>query len=254
MKNDPKYTVAYNHQKIERIIYNFPLIFRKKEIVRYLFESFRYLKEHDLLPQESKMLLDSSVLNCRVIVIGDTRVGKTSLMNRLVFDTFDEDQAITVGASHQMLLKDVDGQKLQVQIWDTAGQERFKSLGPIYFRKSAGCIAVYDQTNSDSFTNLEEWIKSFTEVAGSNTVIGIAANKADLEEEKEVSFVEAQRWADHNNYLIEETSAKEGSGINELFQKLCQKLIIRQQNLRESDYPQRALNVKDIKEPEKSCC
>ena len=190
------------------------------------------------------MIQDSSIINCRVIVIGDPRVGKTCLMNRLVFDTFDENQATTVGASHELIMKGIENKTLQIQIWDTAGEERFKSLGPIYFRKSAGCIAVYDETLPDSFTNLEGWIQSFTDVAGKNTVIAIAANKSDLADDKSIDFQEAKKWAENNNYLIEETSAKEGTGIINLFQELCHRLLERQKTIKDEDVP-RYLNNKE---------
>ena len=183
------------------------------------------------------MILDSSIINCRVIVIGDPRVGKTCLVNRLVFDTFDENQASTVGASHELIMKDIEDKILQIQLWDTAGEERYKSLCPIYFRKSAGCIAVYDETIPDTFTNLEGWIQSFTDIAGKNTVIAIAANKSDLTDDKTIDFKDVKKWAENNNYIIEETSAKEGTGILNLFQELCHRLVERQKTVKDEDTP-----------------
>ncbi|EAY18958.1 small GTP-binding protein, putative [Trichomonas vaginalis G3] len=174
------------------------------------------------------MFVDSSIVNCRIIVIGDTLVGKTCLLNRLVFGIFNENQASTIGATHQIITKEIDGRILQVQIWDTAGQEKFKSLGPIYFRNSSGAIAVYDETNAKSFENLSEWIKSFRDVAGPNTVIAVAANKSDCTDQKQVAFGKAKQWADQNKYLIRETSAKEGEGISDLFMELAT-TILRQQ-------------------------
>lgn len=174
------------------------------------------------------MYLDSSIINCRIIVIGDTLVGKTSLLNRLVFGIFNENQPSTIGAEHQLITKEIDGRILQVQIWDTAGQEKFKSLCPIYFRNSSGAIAVFDQTNAKSFENLSEWIRSFREVAGPNTVIAIAANKSDCVESKQVSFSKVKQWADQNKYIIRETSARDGEGISDLFLELAT-TILRQQ-------------------------
>lgn len=199
------------------------------------------------------MFVDSSILNCRIIVIGDTMVGKTSLMNRLVFNKFDEAQSSTVGATHQLLLNEVDGDKLQVQIWDTAGQEKFKSLGPIYFRNSSGAIAVFDETNQESFRNLEEWIKSFTDVAKKNTVIAIAANKSDLPN-KTVDFEEAKKWALSNGYLIAETSAKDGIGICDLFKEMTSKLLKILKEGKDNDYPRRQLDAADVNGESKCFC
>ena len=115
-----------------------------------------------------------------------------------------------------------------MQIWDTAGQERFRSLGAIYFREADAAIAVYDITKRLTFENLEMWINDFINVAGDMKTIVIVANKCDLEEDSEVSFQEAESWAQAKNYMIRQTSAKTGEGINELFSDLAHTILLNQ--------------------------
>lgn len=163
-------------------------------------------------------------LQCRVVVIGDSSVGKTSLLNRIVENTFNPSELSTVGANYQLVTRTINDKKMEIQVWDTAGQEKFRSLSPIYFRNSIGAIAVYDQTNKNSFANLEMWIKMFTDIAGANTVISVAANKADLVEHAEVPFNEAKAWCDNNGFTLVQTSASSGIGVSELFEGMIPKL------------------------------
>lgn len=171
------------------------------------------------------MLVEDSSFHCRVVVVGDASVGKTSLLNQLIDHTYNQFEQSTVGANYQLFVQEIEGVKVEIQIWDTAGQEKFKSLGPIYFRNSLGCVAVYDITNRQSFLDLPEWIESFTQVAGPETIIAVAGNKADLEEQRQVNTEEAQEWAGKFSYLFAETSAKTGSGISQLFMQLATNLF-----------------------------
>ena len=171
---------------------------------------------------------DSYVLHGRVVVIGDPSVGKTSILNQLIDRNFNPYEHSTVGANYQLYTQDVDGVRVEIQIWDTAGQEKFKSLGPIYFRNSIGALAVYDITNLDSFNNLQEWIRSFIEVAGSDVIICIVGNKCDLSQ-RVVTQEDATKLfkssSNLENYFFFETSAKTGYGINELFENLAKELV-----------------------------
>jgi Ras-related protein Rab-6A len=166
---------------------------------------------------------DSSTL-LRVVLIGDSSVGKTSLLSQLVDHKFNEGEQPTVGANYQLYSFNTGTTSVDMQIWDTAGQEKFRSLGPIYFRRAAGAIAVYDQTSKESFNHIGDWINSFTDVAGSETVICIAANKCDLAEKAEVPFSVAQQWAKAHNYTVIPTSALSGEGVRELFEEMARQL------------------------------
>lgn len=153
----------------------------------------------------------------RVVTIGDTSVGKTSIITRLTQGRFNENEKTTIGAMFLLHQEKVDGMTLDMQIWDTAGQEKFKSLGPIYYRGAVAAIVVFDWTSEASFTNVGAWIKEFTESSGTDPSIILIGNKIDLESECQVDPDEAQRYATENGYLLFKTSAATGSGIQEAF-------------------------------------
>jgi len=171
------------------------------------------------------MKADDSCLHCRVVVIGDSAVGKTSILNQLIDNAFNPFEQSTVGANYQLFIEEIDGQKVEMQIWDTAGQEKFRSLAPIYFRNSAGAVAVYDQTSRSSFEHLDNWIKTFRDIAGTDTAIAIAGNKCDLESAIEVPITEANEWASQRGFEIISTSARSGTGVRTLFSKLAHQLL-----------------------------
>ena len=171
------------------------------------------------------MKADDDCLHCRVVVVGDSAVGKTSILNQLIDSNFNPYEQSTVGANYQLYVEEIDGQKVEMQIWDTAGQEKFRSLAPIYFRNSAAAVAVYDQTSRPSFEHLNAWIKTFTEIAGTETVVTVAANKCDLQESIEVPFEEAKDWANSKGISIVSTSARSGTGVKQLFSDLAKELI-----------------------------
>lgn len=160
----------------------------------------------------------------RIVTIGEESVGKTSITNRLVEGTFNPYEPGTIGANYQQYSRVINNEKLDIQIWDTAGQEKFKSLSPIYFRNAAAAVVVFALTSKTSFQNLNTWIGSFTDAAGNDALIYIAANKSDLVDDFEVTYEEAQEWADAHKYKIFYTSAKNGEGIEPLFDELTLQL------------------------------
>lgn len=163
--------------------------------------------------------------NFRVVVVGDSSVGKTSILNQLTEHTFNPYEQSTVGSNYQIFAEEVNNTRVEMQIWDTAGQERFRSLGPIYFRNAAAAVAVYDQTARASFAHLDRWIHDVTEIAGPSTIIVIAANKTDMDDLFEVPFAEAEAWAKSKGYIIMQTSAKHGIGIRQLFSRLAEEIV-----------------------------
>ncbi|KAH0788738.1 small GTP-binding protein [Histomonas meleagridis] len=167
----------------------------------------------------------NSVFHGRVVFIGDASVGKTSILNNLVDDRFDEFEPSTVGANYQLFSNNVKNIHVEMQIWDTAGQERYRSLGSIYYRNSIGAIVVFDLTSRSSFNNIMTWIQDFYHIADQNAVVFIAGNKSDLKNERVVSTKEAQEWADSNGYQYFETSAKTGEGIHDMFDSLSKELV-----------------------------
>ena len=171
------------------------------------------------------MQISSESFQCRIVIIGDTSVGKTSILNQLIDQTFQEYEQTTVGANYQLYVEEIDGKKVEIQIWDTAGQEKFKSLGPIYYRNARGAAVVFDVTNRNTFDHLSEWINAFTEVAGTDTSIFIVANQIDKIDKRQVDSDEIKSWADSNAYRVFETSAKTGEGVAELFHEIAVEIL-----------------------------
>ena len=186
----------------------------------------------------------------RIVTIGDESVGKTSLTSRLVDKTFNQFEPSTVGANYQTYTTKIgdSGEYFEMQIWDTAGQEKFKSLSPIYFRNASAAVVVFSLVNRNSFDKLNDWIASFIEVAGTEAIIYIAANKADLEDEKQVSSEEAREWAEGLGYKYFETSAKTGTNVETMFNSLASDLKNKQTILNQK--PKNSLK----KQESSGCC
>lgn len=166
----------------------------------------------------------------RAVLIGDSNVGKTSLLTKAIDEIFDPEQKSTIGGNFNIYGVEYEGKQYDFQIWDTAGQEKYKSLGPIYYQGSNAAIAVFDVTNKTSFNNVNDWIKSFHEVVGFDSVVIVVGNKVDLLEsatndENIVTELELQEFTKKNGYLAIITSAKTGQGVNELFLELLKSLL-----------------------------
>jgi small GTP-binding protein len=170
------------------------------------------------------MFLRSSLFHCRVVMIGDTSVGKTSILNQLIDHQFNDLEQSTIAANYHLYLDEIDDSKIEIQIWDTAGQERFRSLGPVYYRDALGAVAVYDVSNRRSFENLTDLVASFTDVAGNGPLVTVVGNKCDLPSAA-VTRDEATQWALWNSYDLYFTSARSGEGITELFRGMARRLM-----------------------------
>lgn len=162
----------------------------------------------------------NSVINHKIVFIGDSSVGKTSIINQYMYMSNNEMHQPTVGIdffAKNIEKKNESGvsQKYRFNIWDTAGQEKFQSLIPSYIRDSTICICVYDITNEDSFHNLAKWNKLVDDLASPIKII--VGNKTDLEEERAVTFEQLKQYADELGAKYIETSARAPTNIAELF-------------------------------------
>ncbi|CAD2216397.1 Rab family, other [Angomonas deanei] len=168
----------------------------------------------------------------KLIVVGDSGTGKTSLLHRFVEDTFSEDQPQTIGIEFGSKLIQLGDKVVKLQIWDTAGQERYKSVTRSYYRGAVGCLVVYDTTNRASFESLPRWLSDVRELAGDDTVIMIVGNKKDLAklgENRKVLHNEGSLFAQQNNVLHFETSAASGEFVSEAFLKVVKDSITAKQ-------------------------
>ena len=154
----------------------------------------------------------------KVLLLGDSDVGKSSLILRYTEETFNSKLVNSIGVDFKMKKKEIDGKIIKVQIWDTAGHERFRSITYSYYRGANAIIIVFDITDKKSFLSITEWLKQIEKHAKENVFKFLVGNKSDLAEERKVTFEEAKEYADKHDLPYIETSAKEGININELFE------------------------------------
>lgn len=166
----------------------------------------------------------TATLEFKVVMIGSVAVGKTAIANRLQFKRFDEEYQPTVGAGYIPYRTTYDGKDIELQIWDTAGMERYKSLGSIYYRDAHAAIIVYDQTSMESADSLEMWLESFRATVKTPCYIAIVGNKDDLPR-KVVPVEKIKDWATGKGFDFFITSAKDGTGVTEMFNTLVKSLI-----------------------------
>ena len=158
----------------------------------------------------------------KVVLVGNTQVGKTCLVSRLMTGTFRANSPATVGAAFQDHVMTTDKGIVSMQIWDTAGQEKYRSLTPMYYRNAHAAVLVFDVTNKESYESLEQWATDLEEKTTTDIKIFIAGNKCDLEN-RQVSEEEAREFAfKHGAICYVETSAKTGNGVLELFTKVAE--------------------------------
>ena len=163
----------------------------------------------------------------KLIIIGDTGVGKSCLLLRATKDEFKEDHDVTIGVEFGSFTIKVDSKIIKLQIWDTAGQETFKSVTRVFY-KGANCVyLVYDITREESFNKIDDWLEEVRQNAGTNINIILVGNQLDNEEEREVS---RERAIDYKNRerldAFFETSAKSGANVKELFVRTAKMMYI----------------------------
>ena len=150
----------------------------------------------------------------KIIFIGDVSVGKTSIINVLMGQKFNNEYEASIGVDFFSKTIIYKGKTIKLQIWDSAGQEKFRSLIPNYIRGSSLVFIVYDITNRKSFENLQSWIDFVNNIENSNIVI--LANKIDLENQRQVQTEEGQKFCTEKNYDFFEVSAKEDNNLNNM--------------------------------------
>ncbi|EGC39128.1 Rab GTPase [Dictyostelium purpureum] len=165
-----------------------------------------------------------SLSKYKLVFLGDQSVGKTSIITRFMYDTFDITYQATIGIDFLSKTMYLEDRTVRLQLWDTAGQERFRSLIPSYIRDSSVAIVVYDITNKNSFLNTIKWIEDVRNERGNNVVIMLVGNKTDLADKRQVSIEEGEAKAQEYDIMFTETSAKAGFNIKALFRKVASAL------------------------------
>jgi len=164
--------------------------------------------------------------SAKLVLLGEMGSGKSSLVLRFVKGQFFDYQESTIGAA--FLTKSLPEHNVKFEIWDTAGQERYHSLAPMYYRGAAAAIIVYDVTSADSFTRAKNWVKELQRTGNANVVLAVAGNKVDLVKNnnnlRQVTTEEVEGYADSQGLFFLETSAKEATNVNELFEEIANRL------------------------------
>eukprot|EP00123_Amoebidium_parasiticum_P000349 comp10832_c0_seq1/m.5459 comp10832_c0_seq1/g.5459 ORF comp10832_c0_seq1/g.5459 comp10832_c0_seq1/m.5459 type:complete len:203 (-) comp10832_c0_seq1:775-1383(-) len=167
--------------------------------------------------------MQNRVHQFKLVLLGETAVGKSSLVLRFVKGQFNEHQLSTIGAAFLTQTVCLDDTTVKFEIWDTAGQERYHSLAPMYYRGAQAAIVVYDVTNQESFERAKQWVSELQRQAAPNIIIALAGNKTDLPSHA-VDPDDAMTYAEENGLLFLETSAKTAQNVNELFLAIAKKL------------------------------
>jgi len=161
----------------------------------------------------------------KLVLLGESAVGKSSLVLRFVKDQFDDYRESTIGAAFLTQTVTLDDQTtVKFEIWDTAGQERYKSLAPMYYRNANCAVVVYDITQASSLEKARNWIRELQRQADPSIVIALCGNKADLAARRQVTQEEAQKYAEEEGLMWSETSAKTGEGVADIFTAIAKKL------------------------------
>ena len=162
----------------------------------------------------------------KLVFLGGQCVGKTSLITRFMYDSFDSTYQATIGIDFLSKTMYLEDRTVRLQLWDTAGQERFRSLIPSYIRDSSVAVVVYDITNIASFSETDKWIEDVRTQRGDDVFIVLVGNKTDLEENRKVSVKEGEKKAREMDLMFVETSAKSGYNVKRLFRIVAQSLSI----------------------------
>ena len=162
----------------------------------------------------------------KILLLGDSSVGKTCFLLRYCDKSFQDVHLSTIGLDYRLKTITLKNNRtVKLQIWDTAGQDRFRAITKNYYKSANGVILIYDITNIQTYENVKNWISQIKEEANSNVIIYLVGNKIDLPKEKRVVKIEAgQKIADEFSLSFKEASAKNGDNVNQIFEELVEQI------------------------------
>jgi small GTP-binding protein len=162
----------------------------------------------------------------KIVLIGESGVGKTNLLSRFMHNEFLADSKSTIGVEFSTMLISIEDKLVHAQIWDTAGQERYRAITSAYYRGAVGAMLVYDLTSALSFQALERWLRELRD-ADRKIVVMLVGNKCDMAELRVISTEEGTAFAKSKDLMFIETSAKEATNVSESFTKLLTAIVNR---------------------------
>ena len=196
----------------------------------------------------------------KVLLLGNSDVGKSSMLLRFVDSVWNDAFTPTIGVDFKVKTLEINNKRVKMQIWDTAGQERFRTVVSTYFRGAHGILLLYDVTNKDSFKNLENWLIEIEKNSNQKVLKILIGNKCDLTEDREITTEEGQTFANRNGMEFMETSAKMNTNVSEAFTTLG-KLMIEFNSKTNTTQGQKSGEVKTLKPnsgkdliTKKKCC
>ncbi|GJJ12259.1 GTP-binding protein of the rab [Clathrus columnatus] len=160
----------------------------------------------------------------KLLLIGDSGVGKSCLLLRFADDTYTESYISTIGVDFKIRTIELEGKTVKLQIWDTAGQERFRTITSSYYRGAHGIIVVYDVTDNDTFTNVKQWLQEIDRYASEGVNKLLVGNKSDLTSKKVVEYTVAKEFTEQLGIPFLETSAKNSTNVEQAFLTMAKQI------------------------------
>lgn len=187
----------------------------------------------------------------KVVLVGNTSVGKTCIAKQAIGNNFDENTQPTLGAAYTSLMTNVFDKEVCLQIWDTAGQEKYRSLAPSYYRNSDAIVLVFSLVDFESFNSLDMWISSVKANNSTESLLFLVGNKKDLKDLRQITTEMGTQKAEDNKAFYYEVSAKTGEGVSELFAAIPKYFIEAHTSVADISNTQNLQKKKDSKD---GCC
>ena len=178
-------------------------------------------------PKSQEEEKEKKALEVKIVLLGDVNVGKTSIASRYCKNSFNEHHINTIGGAYQQQKVVLNnGAMVKLHIWDTSGQERFRAMTNLYYRDAQVAILTYDITNESTFASIDFWIQELKyKVENENMILCLVGNKCDVnKDDRKITTVRGKNFAEENNMIFYETSAKTGEGVKELFVTIANKV------------------------------
>ena len=195
----------------------------------------------------------NKTIEAKIITLGDSHVGKSSLIIKFIDNKFTINYMSTIGFDLKCKTIQINNEEIKLIIHDTAGQERFRSLASNYIKNADGVLLVYDISDKNSFENIEKWMEDIIEESRNKIPIVLVGNKCDLKEQRSVTQKEGEDLAKNYNIVFLETSCKNGDNVENCFKELT-KQIIEKKKERKKSIEAKTLEKKEVKNKKRDCC